>query len=508
LIGKGGRENMSFFCHLGAKYWLGAIYVHLRREGLDGYISDFNNMVKEVWGVTGDIGIEILPFVPVVHEGLDEMGRDLIGGVKEWVRWIAEKSGRSAFEKLAETGGRECEQERTGSKVVWRPTFMLQHGRQGGWDVLSARGNTLTLMKGERRESEFERVLPAKEIGRMERPTRVGEEMVREKKEREDFGKGISVEGEFAFTRALGDFCRASVKEGTYKGNYRFNLKGQMENRAMEDAEKGKMDKVSVVFVGGSQMGRLKDEIERMGEKSVVVQKMVRVQGAVTTATVDKALAELAVLEGYPEFIVVGGPGNSIMEHGTGENRGFGPERTVKVKDTRDGRGEKWEVRYHMENPRKITLLEKRELVDKMVTLTEGAGELFPEAEVVYVSTFPRHVDRCCGKIGHMTDADTWAVDSVRRDVDRDVKEVVSEGRRNIRFLEWWDLLGLEGDANVTDIRRMGIVDDDGVHLTARACRNAAVVLCNRLNEIERVETGEEGVDDMVGPREKKRSRT
>jgi hypothetical protein len=149
--------------------------------------------------------------------------------------------------------------------------------------------------------------------------------MEREKKEREDFGKGISVEGEFAFTRALGDFCRASVKEGTYKGNYRFNLKGQMENRAMEDAGKGKMDKVSVVFVGGSQMGRLKDEIERMGEKSVVVQKMVRVQGAVTTVAVDKALAELAVLEGYPEFIVVGGPGNSFMEHGTGENRGFGP---------------------------------------------------------------------------------------------------------------------------------------------------------------------------------------
>ncbi len=42
------------------------------------------------------------------------------------------------------------------------------------------------------------------------------------------------------------------MKEGTYKGNYRFNLKGQMENRAMEDAEKGKRDKVSVVFVGGS----------------------------------------------------------------------------------------------------------------------------------------------------------------------------------------------------------------------------------------------------------------
>jgi hypothetical protein len=194
------------------------------------------------------------------------------------------------------------------------------------------------------------------------------------------------------------------------------------------------------------------------------------------------------------------------MEHGTGENRGFGPERTVRVMDTKDGRGERWEVRYHMENPRKITLLEKRELVDKVVTLITGAGELFPEAVVVYVSTFPRHVDRCCDKTGHMTDADTWAVDSVRRDVDRDVKEVISEGRRNTRFLEWWDLLGLEGDANVKDIRRMGIIDDDGVHLTTCACRNAAVVLCNRLNEIERCEGGEEEADCTEWNREKKRT--
>jgi hypothetical protein len=161
-----------------------------------------------------------------------------------------------------------------------------------------------------------------------------------------------------------------------------------------------------------------------------------------------------------------------------------------------------------MEDPRKISLLEKRELVDRMVTLANGAGELFPEAVVVYVSTFPRHVDKCCDKTGHMTDADTWTVDSVRRDVDRDVKEVISEGGRNTRFLEWWDLLGLEGDASVTDIRRMGIIDADGVHLTTHACRNAAVVLCNRLNEIERSVDGEEEADCIGWNREKKRTRS
>jgi hypothetical protein len=42
----------GFFPASGSKI-LVASYVHLRREGLDGYIADFNNMVRDVWGVTG-----------------------------------------------------------------------------------------------------------------------------------------------------------------------------------------------------------------------------------------------------------------------------------------------------------------------------------------------------------------------------------------------------------------------------------------------------------------------
>ncbi len=78
------------------------------------------------------------------------------------------------------------------------------------------------------------------------------------------------------------------------------------------------------------------------------------------------------------------------------------------------------------------------------------------------------------------------------------MKEVLTEGGRNVRFLEWWDLLGLEGDATVTNIRRMGIIDADGVHLTARACRNAASILCDRLNGMERDVEGEDDVECTV----------
>jgi hypothetical protein len=80
------------------------------------------------------------------------------------------------------------------------------------------------LIRSERVEALVERVMPAKEIGRMMGKEKGETEKGEEERERGDFGKGISVEGEFAFTRALGEFCRKAVAEGHYKGNYRFNL--------------------------------------------------------------------------------------------------------------------------------------------------------------------------------------------------------------------------------------------------------------------------------------------
>ncbi len=242
-----------------------------------------------------------------------------------------------------------------------------------------------------------------------------------------------------------------------------------------------KKDTVSVVSVGGSQMGRIKDEIGKRVDEGVRVEQMVRIHGEMTMEKVNKALSELAVLEGYPEVLVFGGPGNSLVEHGTGESRGFGPERTVKVVNGKGGKEERWEVRYHMEEPRRISMMEKRTLVDRVVTLVNGAGELFPESKVAYVSTFLRHVEPCCSKPGHMTEDDTLVMDSVRRDVDRDIKEALGDMSKMVNFLDWWDLVGMDGDMTVKDVRRLGLIETDGVHLTSHACRNAAVILCNRL---------------------------
>jgi hypothetical protein len=51
--------------------------------------------------------------------------------------------------------------------------------------------------------------------------------------------------------------------------------------------------------------------------------------------------------------------------------------------------------------------------------------------------------------------------------------------------LEWWDILGLDSDKTVNDVKRMRLVEDDGVHLTSRANRCAALSLCIRVRENE-----------------------
>ncbi len=77
-----GKREHEFFIPAGSKIMV-ASYVPLRREGLEGYMTDFNGMVRDVMLITGDIGIEVVPCVPVIFGGPDDIGRELLGGVRE-----------------------------------------------------------------------------------------------------------------------------------------------------------------------------------------------------------------------------------------------------------------------------------------------------------------------------------------------------------------------------------------------------------------------------------------
>jgi hypothetical protein len=49
-----------------------------------------------------------------------------------------------------------------------------------------------------------------------------------------------------------------------------------------------------------------------------------------------------------------------------------------------------------------------------------------------------------------------------------------------VSIVEWWDILGFDNDLTVTEIRKMRLLDRDGVHLNTRANKCAAVSLCDR----------------------------
>ncbi len=121
---------------------------------------------------------------------------------------------------------------------------------------------------------------------------------------------------------------------------------------------------------------------------------------------------------------------------------------------------------------------ERRDLVDRVVRMIRGAQALFPWSEVSYVTMFPRHVEPCC--VAHMTCEDVWMMDSVRRDVDKDIIEMLMDNDEGVSVIEWWDVLGFDRDMTVKETLGMKIVGQDGVHLTDRANKCAASSLCIR----------------------------
>jgi hypothetical protein len=131
-----------------------------------------------------------------------------------------------------------------------------------------------------------------------------------------------------------------------------------------------------------------------------------------------------------------------------------------------------------MTQPRRIAMSERRDLVDRVVRLIRGTQALFPWSEVSYIMMFPRHVEPYCTT--HMTVEDVWMMDSVRRDVDKDIIEMLADNDDGVSVLEWWDILGFDGDMTVKETQRMRIVGPDGVHLTDRANKCAASSLCIR----------------------------
>jgi hypothetical protein len=297
-------------------------------------------------------------------------------------------------------------------------------------------------------------------------------------------GNGVSLEGEFVFSRAVGDFLRLEVKDGLFRGNYLLNLKEQLRMRCI--CENGVDKRVQVLLVGASQIRRIGAELTRMHGDRVRVVGVVKMSDEHMEEQHVEILEEVAEVKEDVDVVIVGGPTNSLVRHGKEGVSGFGGERQVRVTKNKDGEDE-WTMTYHMTDPVRMT--EKAELVESMVELlTETKRTVGNKVRVVHITMFPRFVDRCCRE--HMTEEDVWLLDGIRRDVNRETKDGVCESGYDVDIVDWWTLNGARNEMTVNEIRRARIVDVDNVHLTCSSNRNAASVLLFRIVEKKNCEAG------------------
>ncbi len=145
-------------------------------------------------------------------------------------------------------------------------------------------------------------------------------------------------------------------------------------------------------------------------------------------------------------------------------------------------------VGYHLTDPPKVTMGERRQVIDRTVELVEQVQGRFPFADVWYMTLFPRHVVRCCDMVTHMSEDDCWMVNGFRKGVDVDVVEELEERVVGVRVLEWWEAMGWEEEGSVQEVRKSGVVSEDGVHLTEKVNSIVAVNLCHRLAEVQLLE--------------------
>ncbi len=85
-----------------------------------------------------------------------------------------------------------------------------------------------------------------------------------------------------------------------------------------------------------------------------------------------------------------------------------------------------------------------------------------------------------------MADEDVWLLDGVRRDVNKEIVDMMTEKGLGVLTVERWTLLGARDEMTLGELRKMNYVGNDNVHLRNITNRNAAETLCHRLLEMGR----------------------
>ncbi len=170
-------------------------------------------------------------------------------------------SERESVRRLSGTSGREFEKESEETIFMWKPSFHMRM-KDGKTGSLGA----LRVVEGDGMETRVRAACESGELGRLKAGKGGGgeEEGDANTKKTRCERNGVSMEGEFVFSRAAREFLREEVRNGTFKGNYMLNLTEQMRMRWMRQIGGDKC--VRVLMVGASQVKRIGAEMVRMHE--------------------------------------------------------------------------------------------------------------------------------------------------------------------------------------------------------------------------------------------------
>ncbi len=208
-----------------------------------------------------------------------------------------------------------------------------------------------------------------------------------------------------------------------------------------------------------------------------------KVKGRLYREEMERVVEQVVEKGKMADKVIIGGPGNSLFRHGSGESKGFCPERTARVERNVSGDVTRVSVEYHMTEPERLTLSEKHELIDNVAELFRRIAERLPGVQLVYMTMFPRFITRCCGEQGHLTREDILVINGYRKVVESEIVEELEE--TGVQVVEWFDLLGWDSEPGLDELVKKDVVCGDGVHLTSKSNAFAAVSLCCRIAEVE-----------------------
>ena len=274
-----------------------------------------------------------------------------------------------------------------------------------------------------------------------------------------------------------------AVKEGRYRGPYILNVKDQMRVRVKRSLEEEV--KVRVVTVGASQMGRIRREWERDGEERMDLGEEVRIRGKLDREEGARIEAELEKVIITPDRVVIAGPGNSLMEHEGVRGGGKTVQRVVRVKMDDEGGVEELVSEYHLRDPVKLTMCERKLVAQVLAGIVRKCRELWPLVEVFYLTILPRHVEKCCADRGHMGDLDPQVIQTSRLDLEDDISDEIRRAGEKVHKVFWWSGLGIQMEPSTAWIKERGVVSKDGVHLVQKYNGLVAGLLFRRLVEEE-----------------------